>query len=136
MTAAGGCAAAAASAAFGGLGGVDVEAGAAQRRAERAQDLRLVVDDEDALLHAGSSAGTSTTGSASANVAPCPGRDSAQTRPPFAAAKPRAIASPSPARSAVAAAAIERLEDAFELALRRAPGPGRRPARSPPGASR
>ena len=48
-------------------------------------------------LHAGSSAGTSTTGSASANVAPCPGRDSAQTRPPFAAANPRAIASPRPA---------------------------------------
>ena len=30
--------------------GVDLEAGASQRRPERAQDLRLVVDDEDPLL--------------------------------------------------------------------------------------
>ena len=77
---------------------VDGVAGAAERRAKRPQDLRLVVDDEDALpAHACNSAGTSTTGSASANDAPCPGRDSAHTRPPLASAKPRAIASPRPA---------------------------------------
>ena len=81
----------------GGVRGVNLESRTAQSRAERPQDLRLVVDDEDPLLHAGSSAGTSTTGSASANVAPCPGFDSAQRRPPFAAAKPRAIARPRPA---------------------------------------
>jgi hypothetical protein len=51
--------------------GVDRVARAAQRRADRAQDLRFVVDDEDALpAHAVSSAGTSTTGRASASVAP------------------------------------------------------------------
>ena len=96
---------------------VDVEPGAPQRRAERAQDLRLVVDDQDPLLHAGSSAVTSTTGRASAKVAPWPGLDSAQTRPPFAAANPRAIARPKPgARALVAVPAIERLEDSLELA--------------------
>ena len=43
-------------------------------------------------------------GRASTNVAPWPGRDSAHTRPPFASAKPRAIASPSPAPRPAAAA--------------------------------
>ena len=79
MTASGGCAAAAVSASLGRRGSVDGVPGAAQRGAQRAQDLRFVVDDEDALagsplrqrrLHAWSSAGISTTGSASANVAP------------------------------------------------------------------
>ena len=37
------------------------------------------------------------TGKASTKVEPCPGRDSAHSRPPFASVNPRAIASPSPA---------------------------------------
>ncbi len=76
----------------------DLVAGAAQVRLQGAQELRLVVDDEDALAaHAGTSAGSSTAGRASTNDAPWPPRDSTQTRPSFASAKPRAIASPSPA---------------------------------------
>ncbi len=98
---------------------VDRVPGAAERRSERPQDLRLVVDDEDALArHTAISTGASTTGSASAKVAPCSGRDSAHTRPPFAAANPRAIARPSPAPPPFsAAAAVEGLEDPLELRL-------------------
>jgi len=48
-------------------------------------------------LHALTSALPAASGNASTNVAPCPSRSSAQTRPPFASANPRAIASPSPA---------------------------------------
>src|SRR5262249_10540040 len=84
--------------AFRGVRRVDLVPGGAQARAQRAQDLLLVVDDEHARrAHAGTSDGTGAVGSASTNVAPWPTRDSAQTRPPFAVANPRAIASPSPA---------------------------------------
>ena len=52
-------------------------------------------------------------------VVPCPGNDSARSRPPFASTKPRAIASPSP--------------DPVESELCRATGGrARRPARAPP----
>ena len=75
-----------------------VIARAAEVRLQRAQELRLVVDDEDPLTaHAAASTGSSTTGNASTNDAPCPSRDSSQRRPPFASVKPRAIAKPSPA---------------------------------------
>ena len=83
---------------LGRVGGVHLVARAAEARPQCAQDLRLVVDDEDAGSgHAGTRARASATGSASTKVAPCPSCDSTQTRPPFASAKPRAIASPSPA---------------------------------------
>src|SRR4029077_9489059 len=78
---------------LGGLGGLHLVAGAAQGALPLAQDLPLVVDDQDPrAAHSSPAAGSSTT-----NVAPWPGRDSAQTRASFASAKPRAIASPSPA---------------------------------------
>src|SRR5439155_26459215 len=64
---------------------VDLVAGAAQARLERAEDLRLVVDDED----------TRHARSASTKCPPSPFSD--QTRAPFTSAKPRAIASPRPA---------------------------------------
>ena len=77
---------------------LDVVAGTAQGGLERAQDLGLVVDDEDPrrVRHASAPTGTSTSGSASTRDAPCPRCDSAQTRPPLPSAKPLAIASPSP----------------------------------------
>ena len=48
MTASGGRAAAFVERLLAGRGRLDLVAGAAERRLERAQDLRLVVDDEDA----------------------------------------------------------------------------------------
>src|SRR5262249_42358833 len=52
---------------------------------------------EARVRHAETSAGLATAGSTTTNVAPCPGFDSAQMRPPFASVKPLAIASPRPA---------------------------------------
>ena len=86
----------------GGRRRIDLEAGVAQDHAQRAQDLRLVVADEDALGHdaarptgrrlrGGSSDGNSTT-----KLVPCPGSDSTETRPPLASTNPRTIARPSP----------------------------------------
>ena len=104
-----------------GGGGVHLVAGAAERRLERAQDLRLVVDDEDAAMaaHASASTGTSTSGSASTKDAPCPCRDSAQTRPPFPFGEAPGDGEAEPAAAALAALgrAAERLEDALELRL-------------------
>ena len=106
---------------LGGRGRVDLVAGAAEGRLERAQDLRLVVDDEDArpARHAATGSGGSATGRASANEAPCPGCDSAQTRPPFASANPRAMARPRPVpgASVPAAVGLEGVEDALEIGL-------------------
>ena len=65
-------------------------------RLQRAQDLRLVVDDEDARLSR-ERRPSAAAGSARTNVAPVPGSAcSSQTRPPLAWANPRAIASPRP----------------------------------------
>src|SRR5581483_3618519 len=75
-------------------GRVDVVARSAQARLERAQDLRLVVDDEDAR-HAGTGAPTAA-GSSTTKCAP-PSAGSARSVPPFASTKPRAIARPRPA---------------------------------------
>ena len=60
-------------------------------------------------------------------VAPWPGRDSTQTRPPFASTKPRAIArpSPAPARCARAGDRTARRRARAPRAVR--PAPGRRP---------
>ena len=70
----------------------------------------------------GAHAGGCSTGSANANEAPWPGCDSAQTRPPLASAKPRAIASPSPAPPC----RRRRLRTARRSARARRPGcPGR-----------
>ncbi len=52
IAACGGRTAALSSASRGGRGGIDLEAGVAQDDAQRAQDLRLVVADQDALLRA------------------------------------------------------------------------------------
>ena len=107
--------------ALGGVGGVDLVAGAAQARAQRAQDLLLVVDDEDAgaRSHAPPATGSRRRRQRRATkVAPCSARDSTQMRPPLASAKPRAIASPSPAPGGAPAppTALERLEDPLALA--------------------
>ena len=99
----------------------DVVPSATQVRLQRTQELRLVVDDEHALAgQVGTSTGSSTAGSASTNDAPWPGRDSTQSRPPFASAKPRAIARPRPGprRSGPPGHAVERLEDSLALLLR------------------
>ena len=61
-----------------------------ERDAQRPQDGRLVVDDEDpGALHG-------LTGSSTVNVAPPPGVGSTRMCPPCASTKPREIASPSP----------------------------------------
>src|SRR5262249_35977872 len=81
---------------LGRLRSLDLVACCAQTRLQGAQNLALVVYDEDArLAHCLDS--SAAIGSASTNVAPCPSRDSAQTRPPFDSANPRAMARPRPA---------------------------------------
>src|SRR5207302_490867 len=80
-------------------GDLDLIAGALQARAQRPQDLRFVIDDQDAqTAHRGSAAWSVTAGSASAKVDPprAGSEESTQTRPPFASANPRAIARPRP----------------------------------------
>ena len=74
-----------------------LEAGLAQHDLQRAQDLRLVVADEDppALRHAAASSGP-LSASSTTTVVPWPGTDSSAIRPPFASTKPLAIARPSP----------------------------------------
>ena len=113
-------AAAAASAVSRGRGGLDLVARTAQRRSERPQDLRLVVDDEDPLpAHRASPAGTSTTGRASAKVAPWPGRDSAQIRAAVRLDEaPRDRQPEAGTGPRITVAPVERLEDPLEL------GPG------------
>src|SRR5262249_23539240 len=79
-------------------GRLDVVSGAAKIRHQRPSELRLVVDNQNAFAaQTRTSTGTSTPGRESANVAPGPAPAPTQTRPPFASAKPRAIARPSPA---------------------------------------
>ncbi len=74
ITASGGRRAAAVSASSRGGGSDDVVAGSPQRRLQRSQDLRLVVDDEDARpVHTEGSSTAGASGSASANEVPCPG---------------------------------------------------------------
>ena len=116
-------------------GRVDLEAGVAQDHPQRAQDLRLVVADQDALVRAhvpeavasgtGSSRRSSSAGNSTTKLVPWPGSDSTDTRPPLASTNPRTIASPRPGAAvagARAAGAVERLEDAVALG-RRDPGP-------------
>src|SRR4051794_10603663 len=77
----------------------DLETRGAQDDPQAAEDLGLVVDDEDvraALRHAGASG--REAGRLTAKLAPCPstGRCSS-SRPPLASTNPRLIASPRPA---------------------------------------
>ena len=74
-----------------GLGEVDVVAACAEVGRERAQDLGLVVDDEDARHSAARSRATM--------VSPPPGVSSASISPPIASTKPFATARPSPTPS-------------------------------------
>src|SRR5207244_11416010 len=79
-------------------GRLDVEAVAAQVRAERAQDRGLVVDDQ----HAGAAFGhrgtaPTSSGSVMTKRAPVPGPASTQMRPPCAPPSRPAIARPRPA---------------------------------------
>ena len=73
---------------------LDLVAGTAEVRLQRPQDLRLVVDDEDPAAHV--CTGARSAGIASTKLAPEPGRGSAHSRQPLAAANPCAIASPRP----------------------------------------
>src|SRR6185436_18140889 len=68
---------------------LDLVPRAAQCRLERAQDLGLVVHDEDVRAHG-------LVGSERAKLAPLSRPGSASSRAPFACANPWAIASPSP----------------------------------------
>ena len=84
-------------------GGVDLEAGVAQDDPQRAQDLRLVVADEDALrcsvaadASRGRTVASSSAGNSTTKLVPWPGSDSTETRPPLASTNPRTIASPRP----------------------------------------
>ena len=85
--------------------GQDFEPGLAEDDAQRAQDLRLVVADENPLPGAHVTTTSLTrprdvaslgSGNWNTNVLPSPGTDSARSRPPLASTKPRAIARPSP----------------------------------------
>ena len=78
---------------------VDLVAGSLEARPKRPQDLRFVVDHEDArTAHLASAVRSAIAGSSSTKVDPAlPGDPgSTQTRPPFASANPRAIARPRP----------------------------------------
>src|SRR6185295_9290673 len=92
---------------LGGGGGRDrLEAGVAQHDLQRAQDLELVVADEDARRGRDHPAASRTgggvrgpdrsSGNSIANVVPWPGSDSAQIRPPLTVISPRAMARPRP----------------------------------------
>ena len=132
MTASGGRAAASVSASSAGRRRLHLVARAAERRLERPQDLRLVVDDEDARPAHADAAGSAARGSASTN-APRRARGSAQSRPPFASAKPRAIESPRPVPPR--AGAVRRARTARRRARdrrRRIPGPSSSIAGRPP----
>src|SRR5262249_26348318 len=82
--------------------GLDVVPGPAQVRRKRTEDLRFVVDDEHARLarghaHRACSTATGPAGRSTPASAPPPSRGASVNDPPFAAAKPLAIARPSPA---------------------------------------
>src|SRR5207248_2828750 len=81
---------------LGRLGSLDLVSRTPEAGPQGAQDLRLVVDDEDALAaHARTGARRSASGRERTRWPPA-GSSCAQSRPPFASAKPRAIASPRP----------------------------------------
>src|SRR5262245_6564942 len=80
-----------------GIGGrLDLVPRGPQAGLEGAQDLGLVVDDEDAPRAHRADTGTRAAGSETAIVAPCPEPGSTQARPPFTSVNPRTIASPRP----------------------------------------
>ena len=97
---------------------VDVVAARPEVDPERAQDLRLVVDDEDARSRAASQAERPSS-------ARRPGVSSTSSSPPIASTNPRATARPSPTPVAVRAVAepLERHEHALALGSRGMPGP-------------
>ena len=77
----------------------------AHHHLQRTHDVRLVVADEHprAIAHgvrapsaADSRWGCGSTGNAITKLVPCPGSDSAHTRPPFASTKPFTIVRPRP----------------------------------------
>ena len=74
---------------------VDLVARAAQVRGERAQELRLVVDDEDARVTTRPRAGTAAK-AARARARPAAARGTSSSVAPFASANPRAIVRPRP----------------------------------------
>ena len=101
-------------------GDVDLVVAGAQVDPQGAQDLRLVVDDEDAghvrLLRprrARPVGGRRAAGSAAIMVSPPPGVSSGSSVPPIASARPRDRARPSPTPVCVVAVAepLERQED-------------------------
>src|SRR5262245_46107749 len=103
------------------LGGVDVVAGPAEARPQRAQNLRLVVHDKDARTHARTAADRVASGSERTRWPPA-GSSCAQSRPPFASAKPRAIASPRPAPRPAAVPRLNGWKSASRFSAGR-PGP-------------
>ena len=96
MTASGGRSAAVVSASSPRRRRLDLVARAAQGRLERAQDLRLVVDDEDRASRSRGYDAAVATGSDSTNAAPFRGDSAPQACRRSPARSPRAIASPSP----------------------------------------
>ena len=78
--------------------GQHVIAARPQQRGHGADDVRFVVDDEDARGHCYCATVAARTGPGTTivNRAPAPGTFSAQTRPPAAASSPRVIESPMP----------------------------------------
>src|SRR6516225_5268517 len=64
------------------LGLGDLIVGRSKHIADDLPIIRLVLDHQNALAHAGSSCRSTTTGSVNANVEPWPGCDSTQILPP------------------------------------------------------
>ena len=112
--------------------GEHLVAGAAQDEPQRPQDLRVVVADEDALAGhqagAGASSAVSASGSSTTKLVPCPGSDSTEMRPPLSLDEALRDREPEPRAlmgRRLSGRAVERHEDAFEVARRGSRGPGR-----------
>ena len=115
-----------------------LEAGVAQDHLQRAQDLRLVVADEDRGGRRRSSRLLARCAprllrgrpqrQLDHEVGPCPGADSAQTRPPFTSTRPRTIARPRPdPRAGGRRGAGRRARRSGRAPRPGSPGRGRRP---------
>src|SRR5215469_15003662 len=74
----------------------DFVIGAGEHIADDLAIIRLILDNQNALAHAGSTCRSTITGSVNANVEPCPGCDSTQILPPCISMMRFDIASPKP----------------------------------------
>src|SRR5215469_5472879 len=78
------------------LGLDDLIVGGGKHIADNPATIRLVLDHQNALAHAGSTCRSTMTGRLNANVEPCPGCDSIQILPPCISIMRLDMARPNP----------------------------------------